>query len=289
QPHVVAWESSQPHVEARESSQPHVVARESSQPHVVAWGSSQPHVVARESSQPHVVARESSQPHVVARGSSQPHVEARGSSQPHVVARESSQPHVVAKGFVQLAIAGAVKVLAAATVAIVILAGKPEIKGGGFIQRVDRTTPAAWCDYYGVEVHADVAILFKGVRADYTSPRGTSYKPGTIPEAPDWDGMTRECGGGLHYSPSPGHTKEFIDEKGMRFLACPVALADIVVHPDGQYPRKCKAKKQHVSAWEVDIHGRPVAGAIVTWPPPQGEATAVPKKRKAAGRKRRAA
>jgi len=166
-------------------------------------------------------------------------------------------------------------------VAIVVVAGKPDITGGGFIQRVDRSTPAAWCEYYGVEVHADVAILFKGVRKDYTSPRGTSYAPGTVPEAPDWDGMARECGGGLHYSPSPGHTKEFIDEPGMHFVACPVALADIAVHPDGQYPQKCKAKKQHVSGWGVDVTGKPIAGAVITWPPPQ-DAKAVPKSKRTA-------
>ena len=218
-------------------------------------------------------------------------VVARGSSQPHVVARESSQPHVEAKGLVQLAISGAVKVIAAATVAIVILAGKPDIAGGGFVQRIDRSTPAAWCEHYGVEVHADVAILFKGTRPDFRSPRGTSYAPGTIPEAPDWDGMARECGGGLHYSPSPGHTKEFIDEKGTRLLACPVALADFVVHPDGRYPQKVKARKQRVSAWEVDIHGKPVAGAIVTWPPAGGADAsdgAQTKRKKVSGRRKKA-
>src|SRR6185503_1396486 len=245
QPHVVARGSSQPHVEARGSSQPHVVAWGSSQPHVVARGSSQPHVEARESSQPHVGARGSSpphgvaggssQPHVGARGSSQPHVVAWGSSQPHVVARGSSQPHVVAWGICQLAIRGAVKVIAAATVAIVILGGKPTIEGGGFIQRRDISTPQAGCDDYGLPVVGGAVVLFKSVRgSNYrTTGRNWEYQPGSQPEASDWDGGARECGNGLHFSPSPGHALEFYQSsEPVKFIACPVLLAEMAVHPD---------------------------------------------------------
>jgi hypothetical protein len=214
------------------------------------------------------------------------------SSQPHVVARGSSQPHVVARGICQLAIRGAVKVIAAATVAIVILGGKPSIEGGGFVQRLDRSTPRAWCDYHGVRVEAGVAILFKVVRKDFTTPqRGFAYRPGTAPVAPDWDGGGRECGGGLHFSPTTHHALEFSDgisRADRRFVACPVALATLVVHPDGQYPQKVKAPGLAGPCWECDEYGKPVAGAVV-WSPPAAVAGDAPKKAAAKTRAKPAA
>jgi len=243
-PHVVAWESSQPHVEARESSQPHVVAR----------GSSHPHVVARESSQPHVEAWESSQPHVVAWGSSQPHVEAW----------ESSQPHVVAKGCVQLHVSGAVSVVAAASVAILISGGAPTIEGGGFVQRIDISTPQRWCDHYGVEVVDGIALLGKAVRDDYQSswhaPDGShvAYVVGGTAQAKDWDGGVQECGGGLHLSPTPSAAKDFCAD-AKHALICPVKLTDIAVHQDGDYPQKVKVPGVSEPLWEVDWRtGQPI-------------------------------
>lgn len=81
--------------------------------------------------------------------------------------------------------------------------------------------------------------------------------PRSVPAAPDWDGGNRECGGGLHFSPHPRMTSEFHSE-AKHFLACPVALADMAVHPDGQYPQKCKAAKCCAPVYEVDIDGRPI-------------------------------
>jgi len=214
---------------------------------------------------------ESSQPHVVARGSSQPHVVALESSQPHVEALESSQPHVVAKGTVQLTVRGAVAVVAAAMVAICILGGNPTIEGGGYVVRVDRKTPQTWCEYYGAETSGDFALLYKGVRENYHSKYDFDYTLGTCPEAPDWDGMARECGGGLHFSPYPAMAIEF-DSEIKRYLACPVRLDEMVVHPDGDYPQKCKAKRVALPCWEVDRYGKPVEGAVVNWPPKSGDA-----------------
>ena len=265
-PNIIVRSDSELNVVAYGSSQPHVVARGSSQPHVVAYESSQPHVEAYESSQPHVVAYESSQPHVEAYGSSQPHVVAYGSSKPHVVARESSKPHVVAKGTVQLSIRGSMSVVAAATVAICILGGTPKIKGGGFITRVDISTPAKWCDYYGVVHDQGYALLYKGVRENFNSQRGFNYNPGTTLEAPDWDGGKEECGGGLHFSPYPAMTIEF-DNNATRFLACPVRLSEMAVHPDGDYPQKVKARRVALPCYEVDRDGKPINPKDATWPP----------------------
>jgi hypothetical protein len=262
QPRVVARGSSQPHVEARESSQPRVEAWGSSQPRVEAWGSSQPRVEARESSQPRVVAWGSSQPRVVARGSSQPHVEARESSQPRVEARESSQPRVEAWGFVQISTKGSVSGTASANVAV-LTDGAAKIKGGKQTV-VSVSTPAEWCEYYGVVVRRGVAILYKAVNDDYTSCQATpagqkiAYAPGTKPVAPDWDGGARECGGGLHFSPTPAMARSF-NENAVRFMACPVKLADISVHWNGNYPEKCKARGVAGNGcYEVDEDGEPV-------------------------------
>ena len=287
QPRVEARESSQPRVEARESSQPRVVAwgssqprveaRASSQPRVVAWGSSQPRVEARESSQPRVEARESSQPRVEAWGSSQPRVEARESSQPRVEARESSQPRVEAWGssqprveawgYAQLSAKGAVTGTAAATVAVCV-EGAAKINGGHQTV-VRRSTPEEWCAYYGVSVTDGVALVYKGVLDTWRSPHGADYTPGTVPVALDWDGGRRECGAGLHFSPTPRMTHAFISEPA-HYLACPIRLEDIAVHADGAYPEKIKARGCCAPVYEVDEDGEPVSPAA------QAEATDAP-------------
>ena len=99
-----------------------------------------------------------------------------------------------------------------------------------------------------------VVVLYKGVGTDYKSIRGGDYTPGTKPEAYDWDGGKQECGRGLHFSPSPMHTLEF-NSCVKKFIACPVKAKDIVIHPDGQFPQKVKAKCCCAPVWEVDIDG----------------------------------
>ena len=213
-------------------------------------------VVAWESSQPRVEAWGSSQPRVVAWGSSQPRVEARESSQPRVVAWESSQPCVVAWGFVQLSIFGKVVAKVSAHVAVQI-EGAAEVEGGQQV-RVERSTPQDWCDYYGVQVKKGIAILYKGVNGEFKTSREFAYVPGTTPIAPDWDGGEQECGGGLHFSPSPAMTREF-EPDATKFIACPVALSEIAVHSNGVYPQKVKAPGCCGPVYEVDENGEPVA------------------------------
>jgi hypothetical protein len=189
-------------------------------------------------------------------------------------------------------VSGAVKVTASALVAIAVLAGSPAITGGGFVARKDISTPAKWCDFYGIPVVAGVAVLFKAVTQDYQPPcnraNGVVYTPGSTPTAPDWDGGKTECGGGLHFSPNIPATAEF-HRDNPRWMACPVALADISVHPDGRMPQKVKARGCAAPIWEVDRDGVPVAGAVVSWPPAAEEvAVTTPKaKRKPAKRKAR--
>jgi hypothetical protein len=198
--------------------------------HVVAWGSS--HVVAWGSS--HVEARESS--HVVAWGSS--HVEAWGSS--HVEAWGSS--HVVATP----------------QVAIHQHSTDSKIRGGVVIVVKMPKTPVEWCEFYGAKIENDHAILFKGVDDNFLSPRGGNYTPGTMPQAPDKDAPEyrgQECGGGLHFSPHPLMTLEYNSE-AKRFVACPVKLKDIFVHPKAQMPNKVKAPRVSLPCYEVDRYGK---------------------------------
>jgi hypothetical protein len=138
-------------------------------------------------------------------------------------------------------------------VTVVCFGSFPEVEGAGFVTRIDIATPNKWCHYYGSEICGDSAILFKALDNDYKSSRGFAYIPGTVVEAPDWDEGKAECGGGLHFSPSPKHALEFFPN-AIRFVACKVPLSEIVTCPEGQYPQKCKAPRA-IKIWEVDRDG----------------------------------
>ncbi len=193
-------------------------------------------------------------------GSSQPRVEAWESSQPRVEARGSEALKVSAWGYVQLSILGKVIAKASAKVAVLVDGTAAKVTGGR-VTRVKRSTAQEWCDYYGVKVERGIAILYKSVHQDYLNGhnRSFSWKPGTVPECKDWDAKV-ECGSGLHFSPSPEMAREFFSDNP-RYLACPVRLKDIVVHPDGEYPQKVKAKKCAGPIWECDIDGERIEAA----------------------------
>ncbi|MGH9249013.1 MAG: DUF7666 domain-containing protein [Acidimicrobiales bacterium] len=202
----------------------HVVARESS--HVVAWGSS--HVEAWESS--HVEAWESS--HVVAWGSS--HVVARESS--HVEARESS--HVEAGKYV----------------AVHLRSTDVNLTGGVVIDltTLDLDNPAIWCDYHGATVTDGQATLYKAVDADLDTGHNylrTRYPIGQIVAATDW-APDRECGHGLHFSPSPMAAFGYYTVDGEpRFLAMQVAVDEMVCLGEKVKAPACRVLH------EVDVHG----------------------------------
>ncbi len=48
------------------------------------------------------------------------------------------------------------------------------------------------------------------------------------------------------------------DSDATKWIACPVKLSEIVTHPDGQYPQKCKAPRVCAPCWEVDRDGNRV-------------------------------
>ena len=143
-----------------------------------------------------------------------------------------------------------------------------KIRGGRVLDMKPPATAGEWCDFYGAEVRKggsfarelkgeDVAILFKALNEGYVSSRGFTYEPGSMPEAPDWDGGQEECGGGLHFSPHPKMAREFNTEATC-FVACPVLVSEIVVHPEGSMPQKVKAPRVCAPCWEVDKDGNKV-------------------------------
>jgi len=131
---------------------------------------------------------------------------------------------------------------------------RTKVTGGVVIETKTLTDPTAadWAEYYGLDVVDGIVTVYKGVDDNYTTPRGADYSPGATPAAADWK-PTQQCGNGLHFSPSPGHTFDY-NADATRFLACPVRLAELIVIGD-----KVKAPRVEAPGCvEVDIIGRPV-------------------------------
>ena len=182
-------------------------------------------------------------------------VRAYGSSQ--VTAYGSSQ--VRAYGSSQVRAYDSSQVRASNFVAVTIHGTACKVKGGKVIKIVSPKTTAQWATFYGVEVVKGVATVFKGLDGNFKSRNGAfDFTPGTTPSAPDWDGGERECGGGLHFSPTPGHTLEFKSD-AKKFVACPVLLKDMrSPKDDDNFPNKIKASKCCGPVYEVDIMGHKV-------------------------------
>jgi hypothetical protein len=120
---------------------------------------------------------------------------------------------------------------------------------------VNNFTAAEWCDYHGVEVVDGVATLYKAVNSKWTTDRGTNYAPGSLPSCNDFNDRD-ECGGGLHFGPSPTHALNYFHE-ATKFLAVGVLVSEL--RPITGDTAKAKAPRVVRACAEVDIHGRPVA------------------------------
>jgi hypothetical protein len=205
------------------------------------------HVVARENT--HVVARENT--HVEARENT--HVVAWGNT--HVVARENT--HVEAGGAAALRVFDCVAGTAGRQVVIQKHSRLTKIAGGIQIDVELPMTAADWCSWHGVKVVDSIATVYKGVNASFRSDHGADYTPGSVPVAADWDGGRVECGGGLHFSPTPSMTRAFTSPE--KFVACSVRLSDMrAPKADDQYPSKIKAAGCCAPCVEVDVFGKPV-------------------------------
>ena len=96
---------------------------------------------------------------------------------------------------------------------------------------------------YDVSEKKGKVILYKSVSSDLTDfyTGRVKYEIGKEVVCPDWDdNIDRECGGGLHLSPSIDHCKLF---NTGRYLKVEVDVADILVHPSPQYPYKIRCSK----------------------------------------------
>ena len=167
---------------------------------------------------------------------------------------------VTAYGSSQVTAYDSSRVTATGYVAVSDHGPNTKITGGSVITVPQPSTIAEWIDFYGVRTtgtkHRTV-IVYKALNEDFTSAHnGFTYEPGSKPEAPDWDGGIAECGGGLHFSPTPHHALQF-NPGATRFVACPVLLADIrPPQPADSYPEKVKASRVFRPVYEVDIDGK---------------------------------
>ena len=147
---------------------------------------------------------------------------------------------------------GSSTVTARARVAVHLHSGRAKVVGGVLIDHTrEPGDAAAWCEYHGVTTADGIATLFKAVDDKWTTPRGTSYAPGSMPTADDWRDDA-ECGWGLHFSPSPIEALAYHPE-ATRFLAVGVAIETLRPIP-GDTP-KAKAPRVVVACREVDIDG----------------------------------
>ena len=157
---------------------------------------------------------------------------------------------------------GSAQVTASRYVAVTTHGTRVRVVGGFVIETPLLDTAEKWCEFHGVEVKRGIAILFKAVEDDWRGSHKTAvtYKPGSVPKAPDWDGGVVECGGGLHFSPRPVMALQFCPE-ATKYVACPVRLSEIVMHPNGQYPEKVKAPGCCGKVYEVNIDGERIKAA----------------------------
>ncbi|ALN15119.1 hypothetical protein [Acidipropionibacterium acidipropionici] len=91
------------------------------------------------------------------------------------------------------------------------------------------TDPYTWCRMFHVATAGGVATVFKAVDAFWTTARaaqaGVFYRPGTMPQAPDWVDDDA-AGGGLHFSPTPFQAREVV-RSCAHVVACGVLIAEL--------------------------------------------------------------
>ena len=179
-------------------------------------------------------------------------VTAYGSST--VTAYDSST--VTAYGSSTVTAYGSSTVTAKSRVAVHLHSGRATIAGGVIIDHTQEPDdPAAWCAWHDIDITDGIATVYKAVNDRWTTGRGTDYSPGALPSCDDWSD-DNECGGGLHFSPTPVQALAYHGE-ATRFVAVGVAVADL--RPILGSTPKCKAPRVARACVEVDINGREVS------------------------------
>ncbi len=173
--------------------------------------------------------------------------------------RAGGTAQVRARGAAMIRARGQARIDAGDEVAVTRHGPRVEVTGGSLVEVPRFESVGDWCAFHGVRVADGVATLYKAVGEDYASRRGTSYAPGSKPQADDWDGGERECGGGLHFAPSPAVALQFFP-RAVRYVACPVRLEDMAIAGRFHQPGKIKARGVCAPVYEVDGLGRPLGG-----------------------------
>jgi hypothetical protein len=185
-------------------------------------------------------------------------VDARGSATVRAwgtaIVRAFGSATVTAFGSTIVSVRGAATVTASDHVVIRRHGNASKVTGGVVTQVPAITTAEEWCAHWGVAVEDGVATLYKAVDGEFVSRYGMSYAPGSEPQAPDWDGGEADCGGGLHFSPSPSIALQF-EPRAERYVACPVRLDDISVASRKHFEAKVKAPGVCAPVYEVDEWG----------------------------------
>jgi len=99
---------------------------------------------------------------------------------------------------------------------------------------------------YDVKTENNKLVLYKFVQNDYTDfhTGKIEYKIGTTVKCPDWNSNAdRECGRGLHVSPSIEFCKRFNNSEDGHALKVLVDPKDIVVHPNPVCPYKIRCRQ----------------------------------------------
>ena len=151
------------------------------------------------------------------------------------------------------------RVEASALVAVYVASEDAEVDGGLRIlcEPAKEMTPDKWCAFNLVEVDSDgMAHLYKVTYDNGVSEHGGVYVVGqTIDDTDNWVD-DRECGHGLHASPTTEMARAYCKRlTGVKLfeVTCPVSE----LRPLGT--DKCKAPRLHVLR-EVDEYGEPICG-----------------------------
>ena len=151
-------------------------------------------------------------------------------------------------------------VTAGSHTAVHLHSGHARIEGGVVIDHlaVNETDPHVWCDYHGVQVEDGIATVYKAVNDQWTTYRGVDYSPGALPSCIDF-APTNECGGGLHFGPTPGHALAY-HSGATKFVAVGVRVDELV--PITGDTAKCKVPRVVRACVEVDELGRLIEAVV---------------------------
>jgi hypothetical protein len=172
----------------------------------------------------------------------------------NVTAYDSS--NVTACGSSNVTACGSSNVRAYDSVSVHLHSATVNLTGGVVLDHTKDAdmSSAEWCVYHGVEVKRGIATLYKAVNDVWTTDRGVDYSPGSKPACDDWND-TPNCGGGLHFGPTPIHALAYHPE-ATKFVAVGVRLSEMRQIPGST--AKAKAPRVVRACVEVDIDGKPV-------------------------------